>query len=239
MARFKFELIALLLSTLISLLSFFVTSSYYLSTCAFLVYLLILIFLVCPLFKRCEDKNIKRQEAYQFINRFSITLSGTKSVNDAFSRGAEDNQNATFKNILSRITDLSILEKIRYLDDYFSTSFYSVFVSLYSLYEEEGGDFLKVADPLLKEMNLEMENVNALNQESRKKLVEFLSLWGLSCFILGFIRIGLANLYPYMLRSKTFLMVVASYFLILLVSIIIFSLVYTGEKIRFFRRKKI
>ena len=239
MTRFKFEIYALSIATIAALLSLFLTSNYYLTLGIFLIYLLILFFCVSPLYKKRENKNRKRQEAYQFVHRFSITLSSTKSVNDAFSRGVDGNENRLFKSIIERTSDLSILERVRYLDDYFSTSFYSVFVSLFSLYEEEGGDFLKVADPLLKEMSLEMENANALHQESTKKLFEFFSLWGLSCFILTFIRIGLRSLFPYMIRSNAFLIVAASYFLVLLVSIIFFSLIYTGEKISFFRRKKV
>lgn len=237
MKRFKFETIFFFISAISGVSAYFITGSKFLALGVGLCYMLPLLFFIAPMYRKAEIKRIKQEEAYQFINRFSITLSSSSSVTEAYSRASEDIADEEFRLINGRIGYLSTLQKIVYLSDFFLTSFYSVFVSVFKIYEEEGGDFLKTADSLLKEMNLEMENASASYKESLKKLGEFITLWVLSLAILLFMRVSLNSLYPYMSGSLAFTLISLVYFLTLLVSIIVFSSVYTGEKV-FNKRKE-
>lgn len=230
MKRFKYETVFVTISLIVSALAYLMTNNKYAAIGVFAAYLLILLFYVAPMFKRGEERRRKREEAYRFINRFSITLSSSSSALEAFSRALEDNDSSSFKSINERIGYLSTVQKIVYLDDYFSTPFYSVFISVYKLYEEAGGDFLLIADPLIKEMNLEMEHQHALEKESRRKLGEFITLWTLSMAILLFMRLALKSLFPYMSSSLPYLISALAYFLLVLVSIAFFSIVYLDEK---------
>ncbi len=237
MKRFKFEMIFFFISAISGVSAYFITGSKFLALGVGLAYLLSLLFFIAPMYRKAEIKRIKQEEAYQFINRFSITLSSSSSVTEAYSRASEDIADEEFRLINGRIGYLSTLQKIVYLSDFFLTSFYDVFVSVFKIYEEEGGDFLKTADSLLKEMNTEMENASASYKESLKKLGEFITLWVLSLAILLFMRVSLNSLYSYMNSSLAYTLISLVYFVTLLVSIIVFSCIYTGEKI-FNKRKE-
>lgn len=230
MKRFKYEFVFFLISAISSLVSYFIVGNKLIALGVGLIYLLSLVFFIAPMYRKAEIKRRKQEEAYQFINRFSITLSSSSSVTDAYTRASEDIADEEFQSINGRIGYLSTLQKVVYLSDFFLVSFYSVFVSVFKIYEEEGGDFLKTADPLIKEMNIEMENASATYKESLKKLGEFITLWTLSLSILLFMRIALKSLYPYMVSSLSFLAVALVYFFALLASLIVFSFIYTGEK---------
>lgn len=238
MKRFKYELIFALLAIISGLLAYYVTTFYWVGLAVGGVDLLLFVGLVCPLFKKEEERKKWEVQAFQFVNRFSITLNSSKSVEQAYTNALESIVDPKIKEVSSHIEELSILEKVRYFSDYFRTPFYDVFVSIYAMYEETGGDFLLISDPLLKEMNQEMEYRNRDKKESQKKLMEFLSLWGLSCFIVAFLRIGLSSLYPYLVKSSTFLMISLAFFMLLSLSVLLFSSFYTEEKISFKKEGK-
>ncbi len=236
MRRFKYEFIFFIISLLAGASAYFIMGNKLIALAVALLYLLPLLFFVSPMYRRAEKKRIKQEEAYQFVNRFSITLSSSSSVTDAYSRASEDIIDEEFQEINARIGYLSTLQKVVYLSDFFLTSFYDVFVSVFKIHEEEGGDFLKTADPLIKEMNIEMENASASYKEGLKKAGEFITLWVLSLSILLFMRIALKNLYPYMVDSLAYIAVSLVYFLTLLISLLVFSSIYTGEA--FFKKEK-
>ena len=235
MRRFKYELIFFFISLFIGCASYFITSNKLIALAIALIYLLSLVFFISPMYRRAEKRRVKQEEAYQFVNRFAITLSSSSYVTEAYARASEDIADDEFREINGRIGYLSTFQKVVYLSDFFLTSFYSVFVSVFKIYEEEGGDFLKIADPLIKEMNIEMDNASASYKEGLKKAGEFMTLWVLSLSILLFMRVALKNLYPYMVDSLLFLGVSIIYFLTLLVSIFVFSSIYTGEA--FFKKE--
>lgn len=238
MKRFKYELIFALLAIISGLLAYYVTTFYWAGLAVGGADLLLFVGLVCPLFKKEEERKKREVQAFQFVNRFSITLNSSKSVEQAYTNALESIVDPKVKEVSSHIEELSLLEKVRYFSDYFRTPFYDVFVSIYAMYEETGGDFLLISDPLLKEMNQEMEYRNRDKKESQKKLMEFLSLWGLSCFIAAFLRIGLSSLYPYLVKSSTFLMISLAFFMLLSLSVLLFSSFYTEEKISFKKEGK-
>lgn len=238
MKKYRYEIILTLLAITSGCLAFYVTTFYWIGLGIGFLNLLIYVGLICPLFKKKEARKRREVQAFQFINRFSITLNSSKSVEQAYQSALEGITDPKIREVSVRIEELSILEKVRYYGDYFQTSFYDVFISIYTMYEETGGDFLVIADPLLKEMNQEMEYQNRDQKESQKKLMEFISLWALSCFIVAFLRVGLKSLYPYLVKSPSFLVLAIFFFGLFTISFLLFSSFYTGEKISFYSRRK-
>lgn len=238
MKRYRYEIIFTLLSITSGFLAFYVTTFYWIGLGIGFLNLLICVGLISPLFKKKEARKRREVQAFQFINRFSITLNSSKSVEQAYQSALEGIVDPKIREVSARIEGLSILEKVRYYGDYFQVSFYDVFISIYAMYEETGGDFLVIADPLLKEMNQEVDYQNRDQKESLKKLMEFISLWALSCFIVAFLRIGLKSLYPYLVKSPSFLALTILFFVLFTISFLLFSSFYTGEKISFYSRRK-
>lgn len=238
MRKFTYEIIFFFLSLISAGASFFISDNLYIFIGVGLISLLIYLFLVAPLYKKRGLKRKKREEAFQFINRFSVSLSSTGSSESSYSLALSNLGSIELDEIDSRLDGLTILEKLTYFEDYFKLDFYSVFVSTFTLYEDVGGDFLDIVNPLLKEINAIMEYENNYKKEGDKKLLEFISLWGLSILILVFLRFGLASLYDYLISSKAFLAIVILYFALLVISVTIFSFNLTNEKVSFPRLGK-
>lgn len=227
-----------LYSAIISLvyggLSYLVTSSLYLSIGVFAIFLLTLCLLASPLFISQDTKIRKRHEAYRFVNNFVVSLSVTNSPEKAFDAAiAGNSENGELSGILARIPSLSVGEKIEYLSSYFLVDYYPMFVSVYALYEEQGGDFMAIANPLLKEVTRDEEFANALHKESQGKFFEYVSLWFTSGLIVGFLRYGLRSFYSILSASKSYIIVSLLYFIVALISFIVFAFIYTGEKVSF------
>ncbi len=172
------------------------------------------------------NNNKKSHECYNFINSFIITLSIKESLEEAFenaTRGAD----GLFLEFLESMKDMSIDAKINYLTKYFHYSSYRMFTKVIALYQEQGGNILKISESLLSENNrIEQASIDNEN-ESRKKAVEFSILWFLGFIVLVFMRFALSNFYQSMLKSVVFMVLLAVFFLLVLLSIHIFILRYS------------
>jgi hypothetical protein len=228
----KLYIVSLLLALLNGGLSYLLTENLYIALGVIIVFLLVLFFLEVPLLKRYESQERKRHEAYNFVNNFIISLSVTSSPINALTAAQEgiDVKGELF-HVLSSLEGGGVEMKLHYLENYFSVSYYPMFISIFTLYEEQGGDFLKLAEPLLKEVTREEEFGNTLAKESHKRLFQYVTLWGMSSLILGFLRFGLSGFYPILITSVPFLVIASLYFVIVLLGIFLYSLAYTGLSI--------
>jgi hypothetical protein len=113
-----------------------------------------------------------------------------------------------------------------------------MFLSIYRLYQTQGGDVLVLAEPLLKEITLEEASGDALEKIRWRNLFNFASLWAMSYLVLGFTRWGLSNFYSLLASSTSYLATEMVYFALVLVGFVLFAKRLTGEKISFQRRKK-
>ncbi len=232
----KFYLISLFVSLLYGGLAYLVFDDYFYAIGVFAVYAIMTLSFLSPLSKRYETKVKKHHQAYRFVNNFIVSLSITSSSEIAYESALKGLDDPSFKDFSSRIESMPISERIKYLENFFEVPFYGMFLSIYDIYLDQGGDCLKVADPLLKEISRDEEYVRSLDKNSQKLLIQFAMFWLLSGFILGFLRFGLSGYYKLMLQSTAFKMIGIMYFLLVLASFFIFAKAYTGLPL--FRRKK-
>ena len=224
----KNRLIAMAVSLVAGGLAYLVLDDLYIGLAVVGVFLLSTVFLIAPVFTRYQRKAAIIHQAYRFVNNFIVSLSITNSGETAYAAACEGVSDPTFKEITARIDTMSAQERIEYLASYFDAPFYPMFLSVYSIYSEQGGDCLTVADPLLKEITRDEEHTRKMRKDSRKVLAQFAIFWVMSAFIIGFLRYGLSGYYETMLHSKAFRIIGVSFFAIALASFFIFARVYTG-----------
>ncbi|HBM99813.1 MAG TPA: hypothetical protein DD384_01000 [Firmicutes bacterium] len=205
--------------------------------------LLFLLFIE-PLVSRYQTKMRKGEETYRFIHSFVISLSASKSMDLAF-RNAAYGLSGEEKAVLESVSDKSFDERLEYLSKYFQTDIYRVFLSSIRLYEEEGGEILDIASPLLKESTAIEEDRISHSKNVVTSLAQFSSLWLMSLLVMGILRFGLSSFYQMLANHIGFILLVMAYFLIAYVSFLLFAIGITKEKIQFkgvqfhgFKKKK-
>ena len=233
----KYDILAILIAFLYGLLAYFVSTSLYIGLGVGAIFALILLFLVVPLHVRHDEKERKRHECYRFRNSFIISLSVTQSGERSLEAASLDMKGEE-KAIYEAIETLSLDERIGYFANYFTSPSYAMFLSIYRLYQTQGGDVLVLAEPLLKEITLEEASGDALEKIRWRNLFNFASLWAMSYLVLGFTRWGLSNFYSLLASSTSYLATEMVYFALVLVGFVLFAKRLTGEKISFQRRKK-
>jgi cytosine/uracil/thiamine/allantoin permease len=217
-------------------LAYAITTYFYMGLLVFLLFLLSFVIFLVPLAKSHQETKKKRHESYRFVNTFVIALSVTQSSEEAFlaaTAGIEGEE----KEVVQGIALLPIDEKIDYLSTYFLEAYYKMFVSVYSLYEEQGGDALTLAEPLLKEVTRSETNDNALEAIRNRNLVQFIILWAMSALVLFFVRVGLQSFYDQLAPSLPYQLTALGYFLIALLSFFLFALALVGGRKTIGRKK--
>lgn len=223
-------MISAVLSLLLGFMAYYVSGSLAFLIVVSLLFLLATIFLIAPMIKESRRKSNLSHECYRFVNDFIITMSVTQSLEKSF-LSATSNASGEFKAVLNSILHLDYMGRLEYLESYFEADLYSMFLTLFRLYTEQGGDILKISSDLLSESTRVEETRIALQKEAFRSFFQYALLWGMSLAILVFMRIAMANFFVYMAESFTYLASVGVYFLFLLVSSIVYCSFYTGEKV--------
>lgn len=231
-----FTFTSIIISLLYGGLAYLVLDNIWYAIAILLIYLSLTLAFLTPLAKSHLTKVKRHHQAYRFINNFIVSLSVTSSPETAYNAAVEGVDDSFFLELVKRIETMNVYERISYLESFFEVPFYGMFLSIYQIYLDQGGDCLKVADPLLKEITRDEEYVRSLNKASEKLLIQFAIFWVMSGFIMGFLRFGLSGYYKIMLQSLAFRLIALFYFLLVLSSFFIFGRVYTGLPL--FRRKK-
>jgi hypothetical protein len=140
------------------------------------------------------------------------------SLAEAF-ENATINADGQFKNELEFIEHLAIRERIDYLNKYFRFDIYYMFLNILTLYEDQGGDILTMAETLLQEINRIEETMIVVRSLSIRRTMEFLILWFITLGIVIFVRFGLSSFYSRMLNGLIVILMTSLLFTLLLVSI--------------------
>lgn len=222
---------------LLTAICYLLTSSFILAAIVMLVTITTSIFLIEPLISTYLIKNRKGNEAYHFISSFIISLSASKSMEISY-ENAVISLNEEEKKDLKSIEDHPIDEKLNYLSKYFETDIYKVFLSTMKLYEEEGGDILDVASPLLRESAAIEEERISHQKNVLKAVFQFSTLWLMSLLVMGILRFSLSTFYDILKGNAIFIALITFYFLLAIVSFVIFASGVTNEKISIKRRQK-
>lgn len=213
-----------------------ITDSFYIAIMIFAMTFLVFGVLINPLVKRGSEKKKKGHELFHFINHFIVSLAVTLSIDQAFNDSIIDIK-GDFKEVVESIDVMTTNDKLTYLSQYFESDLYHVFLSIVTLFQEEGGDLLEMASPLLIEATKNEEKRNAMEGLEKKSFIQFGSMWFLSTLILAFLRFGLSNFYDTLTTSLPYLLTAIAYFFVAIGSFYVYARVSTGEKLSFERKK--
>jgi hypothetical protein len=222
----KIDILAIALSAIICLVAFLTSNNLFIALGVMVVYIAYYFLLARKKIKVAKESFSKVHLCYNFINSFLITLSIKDSLEDAFDNGCK-HSNQSFDNVLSQIKEMTINEKIKYLNKYFCFRVYHMFTNVIDIYAEQGGNVLKISESLMNESTKIEETMNSVEANSKKKLAEFAILWALAIAVILFMRFSLSEFYFKMLNSIIFIVLLCIFFLLILVSTHIFLMKYT------------
>ena len=163
-----------------------------------------------------QQKIHRYHECYQFINSFIISLNVKGSLNSALQSAYETSDSGT-KEIIDSIKELNDEEKLSYLIKYFKFDLYRLFVDTISLWNEQGGDIIKMSHHLIEQVRSKEEYLLACESINKSKSVEFVVLWSIALMILAALRFALSQFFTRI--SQTI------FYQIAIVVIMLFSLI--------------
>lgn len=225
------------ISLIYGVIAYLLLNNIILGVIVFVVFEAILLVIVRPMVAEYLVKTRRRHECYQFVYSFIVSLSSLNSVEGAY-QSAVEGTTGEEKELFDSIDQYQAREKVEYLANYFHQDYYKMFLSIFHIYEEQGGDVLDLAGPLLVEV-AEVEKVE--NQKDKVKmnnLIQFLTLWALSALILLSIRFGLSMFYEELSNSILYILLTIAYFILVIGSSLFFAMNITGEKLKFEWRKR-
>ena len=169
--------------------------------------------------------------SYHFINSFVITLSVKESLEDAYENGIRIN-NARLNAETKELTEMAVIDRIKYLKDYFKLSIYKMFLNVLDLYQDQGGNILSMADNLLRECTRTEKTLSDTLSIGYKHLTEFIILWLMSFAILLFMKFSISEFYLMMLNNQFVVPLIFVYFLICIGSLNLFINSFTDLTIK-------
>ena len=141
-----------------------------------------------------QQKVHRYHECYQFINSFIISLNVKGSLSSAL-QSSYDTADSGTKEILDSIKELTDEEKLSYLIKYFKFDLYRLFVDTVSLWNEQGGDIIRMSHHLIDQVRLKEEYLLACQSINKSKSVEFIVLWSIALMILAALRFALSQFF--------------------------------------------
>ena len=165
-------------------------------------------------------KTHRYHQCFQFINTFIISLNVKGSMNAALQSSYETTDEDT-KEIIDSIKELNEEEKLSYLIKYFKFDIYRLFVDTIKLWNEEGGDILKMSEYLINQARLKEQYLLNCETIHKQKTIEFIVLWSISLAILGILRFALSQFFSKISASLFYQISVAAIILFALFSIYI------------------
>ncbi len=225
-------LLYIAISFVLGALCYLLTTNLLYSIIVLALGIVVFLFLIEQLVSKHQKRMEKGHETYRFINSFIISLSTTKSIDLSFQNallgiGKEENK------IIETVQDKPVDEKLSYLSKYFDSDIYKVFLSTIRIYQEEGGEILDVAGPLLRECTAIEEDRIAHSKNITTAIVQFASLWAMSLFVMGVLRFGLSSFYETIVKNTLFIVLTLAYFFIAYISFVVFALGISKEKLNF------
>lgn len=217
------------ISLIFGIVSYLMLSNIIISIFITLAYVLVSLFVLRPMIEEYIATNRKRHECYRFVYSFIVSLSTTNSSESSFELAMQDSVGEE-KEIVNAISEFSIGEKLQYLATYYLEDYYQMFLSIYSIYEEQGGNVLSLAEPLLNEVAQVEKSENAKDKIRMNYVIQFLTLWGMSLLILVSVRFGLSSFYKDISNSLSFVLLALLYFVLFIGGTVYFAMIVTGVK---------
>ena len=169
---------------------------------------------------KSQQKIHRYHQCFQFINSYLISLNVKGSLSSALESSYETADEGT-KEIIDSIKELSEEEKINYLTKYFKFDLYHLFVDMVSLWNEQGGDILKMSHHLVEQVRLKEEYLLTCESLNKSKTIEFVVLWAIALVILASLRFALSQFFDRISKTIVYQVAVVVVMLFALLSIYI------------------
>lgn len=186
----------------------------------FLISIGFFVFIVRRQKDKYQEKTRRYHQCFRFINTYLVSLSIKGSLSYA-RESAFNVSDERVKEVVTSIKELSEEEQLSYLSKYFKFDLYRLFVDTVNLWNEQGGDILKMSERLLNKVRLKEEYLLRCESMHKSKVIEFTILWFISLMILASLRFALSSFYTRIIKMPFYQIAVVVIFLFVLVSIYI------------------
>ena len=227
----KIDIIFVFLGIFLGILCYFSTINYIFSIVIFVLFVADYFVFMRKKFIHYFNLIERVHTSYHFINSFVISLSVKDSLEEAYQNGIRTNNyhlNAETK----ELTEMPVLDRVKYLYGYFNLSIYKIFLNVLDLYQDQGGNILNMADNLLRECTHTEKTLSDTLSIGYKHLTEFLILWLLSFAILLFMRFSIEEFYLMMLNNPFIVPLIFIFFILCIGSINLFVNSFTSLTIK-------
>ena len=190
----NFILVGIIVSSVFAGVTFIATQNLFSTISIFLIFTLFFVLIARRLIDKNQLKIHRYHQCFQFINTFIISLNVKGSLSASMQSAYEVSDSGT-KEILDSIKDLNEEEKINYLVKYFKFDLYRLFVDTISLWNEQGGDIIKMSRHLVEQVRLKEEYLLSCQSLNKTKSFEFIILWSIALAILATLRFALSQFF--------------------------------------------
>lgn len=227
----KINIIFIIIGLMLGLLCYLSTNSILYAALIAVVFILDFFILMRKRFVHYFSLIERVHTSYHFINSFVITLSVKESLEDAYQNGIRI-KNAKLNALTDQLNEMAVIERVKYLKDYFNLSIYLMFLNVVNLHQDQGGNILTMSDNLIKECTRTEKTLSETLSIGHKHLKEFITLWIMSIAILIFMRFSLKDFYVTMLKSSLFSALLFVFFFICIISINLFVNSFTDLTVK-------
>ena len=184
----------------------------------FLIFLLFFALIARRQINKNQLKIHRYHQCFQFVNTFIVSLNVKGSLSAAM-QSAYDTADQDTKEIIESINELTEEEKISYLTKYFKFDLYHLFVDTIGLWNEQGGDVIKMSRHLVEQVRLKEEYLLACESINKTKSVEFVVLWSIAVAILAALRFALSQFFARICQTIFYQIAIVAILLFALFSI--------------------
>ena len=214
----NFTVVGLIISLVFAGITFIASQNIFSSTSIFLIFTMFFVLIARRLLNKNQQKIHRYHQCFQFVNTFIISLNVKGSLSAAI-QSAYDTANSETKEILDSIKELNEEEKISYLIKFFKFDLYRLFVDTIHLWNEQGGDIIKMSRHLVEQVRLKEEYLLACQSINKAKTVEFIVLWAIALTILAALRFALSQFFNRVCETVFYQIAIVVIILFALVSI--------------------
>ena len=213
-------LVGIVVSLVFAGVTFIASQNIFSAIGVLIIFTLFFVLIVRRLVNNSQQKIHRYHECYQFINSFIISLNVKGSLNSAL-QSSYDTADSGTREIIDSIKELTDEEKLAYLVKYFKFDLYRLFVDTVSLWNEQGGDIIKMSHHLIEQVRLKEEYLLACESINKSKSLEFVILWSIALMILAALRFALSQFFIRISQTIFYQIAVVVTMLFALVSIYI------------------
>ena len=213
-------LVGIIVSMVFAGVSYIATQNIFSTVRIFVIFSAFFVLIARRLINNSQQKIHRYHECYQFINSFIISLNVKGSLSAAM-ESAYDTSDSGTKEIIDSIKELNEEEKLSYLIKYFKFDLYRLLVDTVTLWNEQGGDIIKMSHHLIEQVRLKEEYLLACQSINKSKSVEFVVLWAIALMILAALRFALSQFFARVSQTIFYQIAVVVTMLFALISIYI------------------